>query len=60
MADFRTTKLSVGGSAAAATNVANNIEASFMATLSAGIVAEYGADSSFDVKNSMLYTLAIH
>ena len=50
MADFRTTKLSVGGSAAAATNVANNIEASVMAALSAGIVANYGADSSFDVQ----------
>ena len=50
MADFRTTKLSVGGSAAASTNVANNIEASVMAALSAGIVANYGADSSFDVQ----------
>ena len=50
MADFRTTKLSIGGSPAAATNVANNIEASVMAALSAGIVANFGADSSFDVQ----------
>ena len=50
MADFRTNKLSVGGSALASTNVANNIEASVMAALSAGIVANYGADSSFDVQ----------
>ena len=50
MADFRTTKLSIGGSPAASTNVANEIEASVMAALSAGIVANFGADSSFDVQ----------
>ena len=50
MADFRSSKLSVGGSSTAATNVANEIEASVMAALSAGIVANYGADSSFDVQ----------
>ena len=50
MADFRTTKLSVGGSSTAASRVANEIEASVMAALSAGIVANYGADSSFDVQ----------
>ena len=33
MADFRSTKLSVGGSAATSTNVANEIEASVMAAL---------------------------
>ena len=50
LADFSTTKLSVGGSANASTNTANEIEASVMAALSAGIVANYGADSSFDVQ----------
>ena len=50
MADFRSTKLSIGGSATASTRVANEIEASVMAALSAGIVANYGADSSFDVQ----------
>ena len=33
-----------------ASTVANEIEASVMAALSAGIVANYGADSSFDVQ----------
>ena len=50
MADFRSSKLSVGGSSTAASRVANEIEASVMAALSAGIVANYGADSSFDVQ----------
>ena len=50
LADFSSTKLSVGGSANASTNTANEIEASVMAALSAGIVANYGADSSFDVQ----------
>ena len=36
-ADFRTTKLSVGGAPTASTNVANEIEASVMAALSAGL-----------------------
>ncbi len=50
MADFRSTKLSIGGSSTASTRVANEIEASVMAALSAGIVTNFGADSSFDVQ----------
>ena len=50
MADFRTNKLNIGGSASLSSTVANEIEASVMAALSAGIVANYGADSSFDVQ----------
>ena len=50
MADFRTSRLAIGGSASLASTVANEIEASVMAALSAGIVANYGADSSFDVQ----------
>ncbi|MDA9690088.1 flagellin [Betaproteobacteria bacterium] len=57
MADFRTNKLNVGGSASLASTVANEIEASVMAALSAGIVANYGADSSFDVQEfSVVYS----
>ena len=44
------TKLNIGGSASLSSTVANEIEASVMAALSAGIVANYGADSSFDVQ----------
>ena len=50
MADFRTSRLAVGGSAGLSSSVANEIEASVMAALSAGIVANYGADTSFDVQ----------
>ena len=50
MADFRSSKLSVGGSSDAASRVANNIEASVMAAISAGIIANYGADNTFDVQ----------
>ena len=49
MADFRTSKL-CWWFCNASTNVANEIEASVMAALSAGIVTNYGADSSFDVQ----------
>ena len=48
IADFSSTKLSIGGSSNATTNVANEIEASVMAAISAGIVANFGNDSSFD------------
>ena len=48
IADFSSTKLSIGGSSNATTNVANEIEASVIAAISAGIVANFGNDSSFD------------
>ena len=50
MADFRTSKLNIGGSASLSSTVANEIEASVMAALSAGLVANYGADNTFDVQ----------
>ncbi|MDA9719134.1 flagellin [Betaproteobacteria bacterium] len=50
-ADFSSAaSLAIGGSAGLQSVIANQIEASVMAAISAGIVANYGADSSIDAQ----------
>ena len=61
MADFGSTELNIGGSASLSSTFTNEIEASVMAALSAGIVANYGADSvsmsEFNVVSGDTYKL---